>query len=246
MAGDTFDKQGDAETAGEGSALTGIAAVAPQVAAAAAAIDKAGELVDGANDAAKWVGGALDDVFGGDDEHPGQSTFPADADAPPESEAEYEEKMARAKEAMDKGGAENHKRVNLWNKRHQDVEHAVQGAEAANVRWASRKARAGKVQDAATDVHGDAFNDPHVADIGQSDSHVVVGGDPVIDVNELPTADHTPVDVAPGSDVELNPQPIPPGKAADSSSDVDDSSIIIVGGKPSARRIRDVGPKNRD
>src|SRR4051812_22082135 len=111
MAGDTSDAEGNAETAAEDSALTGLAAVAPQVAAAAAAVDKAGDLVDGANDAAKWAGGALDDVFGAGDEHPGQSTFPADPDAPPESEAEYEEKMARAKEAMDKGGAENHKRV---------------------------------------------------------------------------------------------------------------------------------------
>jgi hypothetical protein len=246
MTGDRFDDEGGAETAGEGSALTGIAAVAPQVAAAAAAIDKAGDLVDGANDAAKWVGGALDDVFGGGDEHPGQSTFPADPAAPPESDAEYEEKMARAEEAMDKGCAENHKRVHLWNGRHQDVEHAVQGAEAADVRWASRKARAGKVQDAATDVHGGVFDDPRVADISQSDPHVEVAGDPVIDVNQLPTADHTPADVPFGSDVELNPQPIPPGKAAAPSSDVDDSAIIIVGGKRSTRRVRDVGPGTTD
>lgn len=60
MAGDTFHEKRDAESAGEGSALTGIAAVAPQAVAAAAAIDKAGDLVDGANDAAKWVGDAID------------------------------------------------------------------------------------------------------------------------------------------------------------------------------------------
>jgi hypothetical protein len=226
MAGNTFDNEGDAETAGEDAALTGIAAVAPQVAAAAAAIDKAGDLVDGAKDAGKWVGGALDDVFGGGDEHPGQSTFDVDPNAVPESEAEYEEKMARAKEAMDKGGAENHKRVHLWNGRHQDVEHAVRDSDAADVRWASRKARAGQVQDAGTDVRGGAFDDPRVAEISQSDPHVKIGGDPVIDVEKLPTADHTPADVPFGSDVELNPQPIPPGKAA--------------------RRVKDVGPRKTE
>lgn len=242
MAGNTLNNKGDAETAGEDSALTGIAAVAPQAAAAAAAIDKAGDLVDGAKDAGKWVGGALDDIFGGD-EHPGQSTFDVDPNAVPESDAEYAAKMARAEEAMDKAGADFDKSVHLWNGRHRDVAHAVQNSDAADVRWASRKARAGKVQDAATDVRGGgAFDDPRVEDIGQSDPHVEVGGDPVIDVDQLPTADHTTADVPFGSDVELNPQPIPPGTAAAPSSDLDDSSIIIVGGKPSARRAREVDP----
>ena len=241
MAGNTFDKAGDPETAGQDSTLTGLAAVAPQAAVAAAAIDKAGDLVDGANDAGKWVGGVVDDVFGGGDEHPGQSTFDVDPDAQPESEAAYQEKMARAMEDMAKGGAENHKRVHLWDGMHQGVEHAVQGSEAKDIKWASRKARAGKVQDAGTAAHGGAFDDQRVEDISQSAPHVKVSGDPVTDIDQLPTADHAPADVPPGSDVELNPQPIPPGKAA-ASSDVDDSSIIIVGGKPSARRVRDAGP----
>jgi hypothetical protein len=241
MAGNTLDNEGDAQTAGEDAALTGIAAVTPQVAAAAAAIDKAGDLVDGAKDAGKWVGGVLDDVFGGD-EHPGQSTFDVDPDAVPESDAEYAEKMARNKEAMDKAGADFDKSVHLWNGRHEDVEHAVRDSEAADVKWATRKARAGHVQDAGTDARGGAFDDPRVAEVSQSDPHVVVGGDPVVDVDQLPTAEHTTADVPFGSDVELNPQPIPPGKAAAPSSDVDDSSIIFVGGKRSARRVRDVGP----
>lgn len=244
MAGNTFGKEGDAENAGEDSALTGLAAVAPQAAAAAAAIDQAGDLVDGANDAAKWVGGALDDVFGGGDEHPGQSTFPVDPDAAPESQAEYEAKMAATQEAIDKAVAENRRLEHLRSGRHGDVEHAIQGSEAADVRWAARKARAGKVQDAETEVHAGAFDDPRAEDVSQSAPHVKVGGNPVIDVDGLPTADHTPADVAPGTDVELNPQPIPPGKGA-ASTDVDDSSIIIVGGRPSARRARDAGRRKK-
>ncbi|MGZ5410869.1 MAG: hypothetical protein ACXWDJ_12825 [Aeromicrobium sp.] len=241
MAGNTFDDEGDVESAGEDSALTGLAAVAPQAAAAAAAIDKAGDLVDGAEDAGKWVGGVLDDVFGGD-EHPGQSTFDVDPNAVPESDAEYAAKMARAEEAMDKAGADFDKSVHLWNGRHQDVEHAVQDSDAADIRWASRKARAGQVQEAGTEVRGGAFDDPRVEKISQSDPHVVVSGDPVLDVDQLPTADHSPADVPLGSDVELNPQPIPPGKAAAPALDVDDSSIIIVGGKRSGRRAKDIGP----
>lgn len=241
MAGKAFDNKSDAEAAGEYSALTGIAAVAPQAAAAAAAIDKAGDLVDAAKDAGKWVGGTLDDIFGGD-EHPGQSTFPVDPNAVPESDAEYAAKMARAKEAMDKAGGDFDKSVHLWNGRHQDVEHAVQDSDAADVRWASRKARAGQVQDVGTDVRSGAFDDPRVEDVSQFHPHVEVGGDPVNDVDQLPTADHTMADVPFGSDVKLNPQPIPPGRTAAPLSDVDDSSIIIVGGKPSAQRARDVGP----
>ena len=236
MPGNTFDHEGDAETAG----LTGAAAVAPPVAAAAAAIDKAGDLLDAAKDAGKWVGGAVDDLFGGD-EHPGQSTFDADPNAVPESDAQYAEKMARAKEEMDKAGAAFDKSVHLWNGRHQDVEHAVEGAEAADARWAVRKSRAGQVQDAETEVLGGAYDDPRLGQVGQPDSHVTVGR-PVIDSDDLPTADHVPAEVPFGSEAELNPQPIPPGKAAARSSGADDAAIIIVGGKPSARRVKGVIP----
>ena len=230
MPGNPLDHEGDAETAG----LTGIAAVAPQAAAAAAAIDKADDLVDAAQDAGKWVGGAVDDLFGSD-EHPGQSTFAPDPNAVPESDEEFAAKMARAKEEMDNAGAANAKSVHLWSGRHQDVEHAVEGAEAANIRWSARKARAGHVEDAETEVLGGAYEDPRLGEVSQPDPHVAVGG-PVIDVDQLPTSDPATADVPPGSDVELNPQPIPPGKAA-RSSEVDDAAIIIVGGKPSAPRV---------
>ncbi len=239
MAGNTINNDGDAESADGDAALTGIAAVAPQVAAAAAAIDEAGDVVDGANDAATWVGGAVDNLFGGD-EHPGQSTFDVDPDAAPESEEEYQAKIARVTEEMEKGGAENHKRVHLWNGKHQGVQHAVQGSEAADMRWATKKARAGKVETAGTEVHGGVSDDPRMEGVGRSDAHVS-DGDAVVDVHQLPTADHTPADVSPGSDVELNPQPIPPGRTGP-LSDVDDASIIIVGGKPSARRAKNAGP----
>ena len=237
MPGNTFDHEGDAETAG----LTGIAAVAPAAAAAAAAIDKAGDLVDAAKDAGKWVGGAVDDLFGGD-EHPGESTFDADPNAVPESDEEYAANMARAKEELDQSGAAFDTSVHLWNGRHQDVEHAVEGAEAADVRWAAGKARAGHVQDGETEVLGGAYDDPRLGQIGQPDPHVAVGDGPDIDADDLPTADHAPADVPFGSDVELNPQPIPPGRAVAPSSTVDDAAIIIVGGKPSARRVRGVIP----
>lgn len=240
MTGNPFDKEDDAESVGEDSALTGLAAVAPQVAAAAVAIDKAGDLVDAAKDAGTWVGGAIDDVFGGGDEHPGESTFPVDPNAAPETEEEYEAKMVRAEEEMNKTGAAFRKSERLWRGRHSDVEHAVQGSEAADVKWAARKARAGHVQDSGTDVQGGAFDDPRMEDTSASDPHTKAGG--VIDVDQLSTADHTPTDVAPGSEVELNPQPIPPGKAADPLSEVDNSSIIIVGGKPAARRAKDIEP----
>ena len=44
--------------------------------------------------AGKWVGGVLDDVFGGGG-HPGQSTFDVDPNAVPESDAEYAAKAVR-------------------------------------------------------------------------------------------------------------------------------------------------------
>ncbi|MGA8988069.1 hypothetical protein [Aeromicrobium sp.] len=239
MAGNTYDEN-DAESAGENSALTGLAAAAPQVAAAAAAIDKADDLVDAAKDAGKWVGGALDDVFGGGDEHPGESTFPVDPNAIPETEEEFQAKMAKAEEAMDKGGVAGAKAKELWNGRHQDVEHVIAESEAADMKWAAKKARAGRVHDAATELHDGVFDDPRLEDVGSSGPHTTAGG--AIDPDQLPTADHTPADVPIGSDVELNPQPIPPGKAADQLFDVDDSSIIIVGGKPVARRAKEQGP----
>ena len=42
-------------------------------------------------------------------------------------------------------------------------------------------------------------------------SDVAVGADPVIDVDQLLSPEHAPAPVAFGADVELNPQPIPPG-----------------------------------
>lgn len=93
-----------------------------------------------------------------------------------------------------------------------------------------------------TEVLGGAYDDPRLGQISQPDPHVTVGCAPVIDADELPTADPAPADVPFGSEAELNPQPIPPGKAAIRSSGVDDAAIIIVGGKPSARRVRGVPP----
>lgn len=81
-----------------------------------------------------------------------------------------------------------------------------------------------------TEVLGGAYDDPRLGQISQPDPHVTVGCAPVIDADELPTADHAPADVPFGSEAELNPQPIPPGKAAIRSSGVDDAAIIIVGG----------------
>ncbi len=147
--------------------------------------------------------------------------------------------MAEAEKAMNKAGADFDKSVHLWNGRHQDVEHVVADSEANDVKWAARKARAGHVQDAGTEAHGGAFDDPRLEDVGASDPHTTAGA--ALDPDQLPTADHEQADVPIGSDVELNPQPIPPGKAIDPLSDVDDSSIIIVGGKPVARRAKEQG-----
>ena len=238
MAGNTYDEN-DAEAAGESSALTGLAAVAPQVAAAAAAMDKAGDVVDAAKDAGTWVGGAIDDVFGSGDEHPGQSTFPVDPNAVPESEEEYQAKMVEAEEAMNKSGAAGAKAKDLWNDRHQDVEYATERSEAADVTWSARKARSSHVEDTGMEIHGGLFDDPRREDVGASDPHTTASG--VIDAERLPIPDHAPADVPIGSDVELNPQPIAPGKATEPLSDVDDSSIIIVGGKPVARRAQEQG-----
>lgn len=238
MAGKVFDNKDDSETAG----LTGLAAVAPQAAAAAAAIDKAGDLVDGAKDAAKWVGGVVDDVLGGD-EHPGESTFPADPNAAPETDAEKDARMARTKEENDKAGAAWDKSVHLWEGRHQDVEHATSGAEAADVRWASRKARAGRVQDGETDVHDGVYDDPRLGSVTEPDPQVAVSDGSAIDVDQLPTAEPLTADVPPGSEVELNPQPIPPGRTAAPLSEGGDASIIIVGGKGVTRAAKTLGPQ---
>ncbi len=94
--------------------------------------------------------------------------------------------------------------------------------------------------------------------VSESGSHTSVGFVPV-DPDELPSADHAPAEVPFGSDVQLNPQPIPPGMdgpkadvalnpqpippgmgadiqepvadvGAAPAPSVTDSSIIIVGG----------------
>lgn len=43
-----------------------------------------------------------------------------------------------------------------------------------------------------TEVLGGAYDDPRLGQISQPDPHVTVGCAPVIDADELPTADHAP------------------------------------------------------
>ncbi len=100
----------------------------------------------------------------------------------------------------------------------------------------------GDVQDGGTEVRGGAFEHPRLGEISHPDPHVTVGGGPAIDADGSPTAGDAPADVPFGSEVDLNPQPIPPGKAVAPSSGVDDAAIIIVGGKPSSRRVRGIAP----
>jgi hypothetical protein len=125
--------------------------------------------------------------------------------------------------------------------------------------------------DYAPDNHPGAGADktapaPDTADhqsVGVHDSSIIiVGGDEgTLDVGEPPTAGNAPAPIALGDDVQLNPQPIPPGLdthppspcigadlgepaaadvAVDEAPSVDDASIIIVGGDESPMLSDDI------
>ncbi len=86
----------DLGSAAEDLLLAGLAA-APPLAAVAAVVDKGEQLLEAAEDGAKWVGGALDDVgglFTVDQVVVGESTFPVDPKAVPMTREEVEAKVA--------------------------------------------------------------------------------------------------------------------------------------------------------
>lgn len=265
-------------------------AAAPVVAAVAAGqavLDAGTDAYDLARDATDAIG----DVFGGGDEHPGESTFPVDPDAAPESDEEYAAKMQHAKEEMDKGKAAFDKSVRLWDERHDGVQELdlhrhgdplgdirlqdssgidsqVAVGAAPNLDLEPHVVGSGAIGGAVTSAPAGAMESvaalsPEVA-IGASDAtgapdnatvpveelrdHVAIGAQPAVQVTQLPTADHAPATVPFGSDVQLNPQPIPPGIGADigepaaahEAAGGGDSSIIIVGGTPSASAPHDM------
>lgn len=220
----------DLGAAAEDALIAGLAA-APPVAAVVAVINQGEELLEAAEDGAKWVGGALDDVgdlFAVDKVVVGESTFPVDPDAVPhtreEMEAENAEIYAQAdairanQEHFDELGGGGGYVFNadpdgvtdpLGDIRLQDtvgLDNEVTTGVTPTLDLDPGIVGEGATRGAVTGAPDDVMEP--VAGLSPD---VAIGADPGVAVDQLPTANLELADVPVGADVQLNPQPIPPG-----------------------------------
>jgi hypothetical protein len=241
----------------------GLLAAAAPVAAPVVAVVAAGEaVIDAGKDVYNVASDATDaigDIFGGGDEHPGQSTFPDDPNAPKPTPEEYAAQREAALEAR-RAEVREHERLRavhdgakegnvddahsdhfsvFQNEHHQLVgnldDHVVAGAMTGS---GLLDVQTGVVGTGAAGALGAPDN--VMVPVGELPDHVAIGADPVIGVPTLPVPDHAPADVPFGDDVQLNPQPIPPGlgahigepapQVADHQAHGQEAGIIIVGG----------------
>lgn len=243
MSGNRFDsnQSGDDAAATAGKAAAAAALATPPIAAAAAVIDSAGDAVELAGDAVKGVGNAVDDLFGGSDEQPGQSTFPVDPNDPGYAPGYLRPGSPEAVAAQQAAADAAAMQANLDEAKHGEVDAA----------GAARRGTFGDFRQKSVGDHQKHTNaDPSLnlsegiagpgaqgaLDVGAPDGsmegvatldgNVAIGANPATPVDPRDVPDHDPAVVPAGSDVELNPQPIPPGDEAKGGK----ASIIIVGG----------------
>lgn len=209
--------------------------------------------------------GGGDDVPPGTSTFPVDPDAPVPTETPGEANARGDAIRSEQQHFDEHGGgggyvfnADDERGGSFGDFRQQDVsDHDVHAQADNSLDLDSGIAGAGAAGADAVAALDDAFepvsaSDPHTwvggADAGapdgvfepvvESEPHTTVGFVPAAD--DLPTVDGVQTEVPVGSDVQLNPQPIPPGMGADigepvteaaasAGPDVADSSIIIVG-----------------